>query len=34
MQSADGSFPLHYYGLIVGVYVVHQGSDSIEKIIS
>ena len=24
MQLSDGSFPLHYYGLIAGVYVVHQ----------
>ena len=24
LQLADGSFPLHYYGMIVGVYVVHQ----------
>ena len=23
-QLSDGSFPLHYYGLIAGVYVVHQ----------
>ena len=24
IQLSDGSFPLHYYGLIAGVYVVHQ----------